>query len=136
MSRARIQKEDAVASQMFNRREPRKPGPPDTGTASVLLSGEEAAGCSCPPPGRAVHRALVTGAAAPPTQQPDEELIIDPRSRLTPAQLVEQKLLALLRTGNPGLYAQAVGGRQDIRRTDGGREDARPLFGTTDGTPQ
>jgi hypothetical protein len=34
--------------------------------------------------------------------------------------MVEQKLLALLRTGNPGLYAQAAGGRHDVRRTRGG----------------
>src|SRR5689334_2800293 len=110
---------------MFDRRGPRKPARlprpprPDAGTALVLLTAEEAAGCSCPPPGLPALRPPVTGEAAPPLRRPDEELVIDPRGRLTPAQLVEQKLLALLRTGHPGLYAQAVGGRQDMRRTHG-----------------
>jgi hypothetical protein len=69
-------------------------------------------------------------------RRPDEELVIDPRGRLTPAQVVEQKLLALWRAGNPGLYAQAVGGRQDIRRTHEGGKAPIPFFGTPAGTPQ
>jgi hypothetical protein len=115
-----------MASQIFNPREPPKPAQPPTalqpgtGTALVLLSTEEAGGCSCPPPGRPVHRAPVTGAAAPPMRRSDEELVIDPRGRLTPAQLVEQKLLALLRTGSPGLYAQAAG-KTYAGRAGGGR---------------
>ena len=40
---------------------------------------------------------------APPVRGPDEVLVIDSRGTLTPAQMVERKLLALLRTGNPGL---------------------------------
>ena len=67
------------------------------------------------------------GNAAPPVRRPDEVLVIDPRGRLTPAQLVERKLLALLRTGNPGLYAQAAGGRHDLRRTRGGPDGALPV---------
>jgi hypothetical protein len=42
--------------------------------------------------------------------------------------MVEQKLLALLRTGNPGFYAQAAGGRPDIRRTRGDLKDAHTPF--------
>jgi len=75
----------------------------ETGAAPVLLPREKTAGCSFPS---------------------DEVLVIDPRGGLTPAQLVEQKLLALLRAGNPGLYAQAAGGPQDVRRTRGGPGDA------------
>jgi hypothetical protein len=58
----------------------------------------------------------------------DESLVVDPRGLLTPAQMVEQKLLGLLRSGKPGLYAQAFGGRQDQRRARGGSQDADPLF--------
>ena len=65
--------------------------------------------------------------AAPPAQGADEVLVIDPRGTLTPAQMVERKLLALLRTGNPGLYAQAAGGRHDPRRNRAGPDSARPL---------
>ena len=58
--------------------------------------------------------------AAPPVRGSDEVLVFDPRGALTPAQMVERKLLALLRTGNPGLYAQAAGGRHDLRRNSRG----------------
>jgi len=68
-----------------------------------------------------------TGAASP-LRGPDEDLVVDPRGRLTPTQMVEQKLLALLRTGNPGLYAQASGGQQDLRRAHGGPEGAPPFI--------
>ena len=65
--------------------------------------------------------------AAPPVRGSDEVLVIDPRGTLTPAQMVERKLLALLRTGNPGLYAQAAGGRHDLRRTRVGPDGAHPV---------
>jgi hypothetical protein len=65
----------------------------------------------------------------PPLPRAEEILISDPRGRLSPAQMVEQKLLALLRTGNPGLYAQAAGGRQDVRRTGPGLEANDPSLG-------
>jgi hypothetical protein len=57
--------------------------------------------------------------AAPPVRSPDEVLVIDPRGRLTPAQMVERKLLALLRTGRPGLYAP--GGRRPARPAENSR---------------
>jgi hypothetical protein len=106
-----VRKQEAVARQILSRREPRQPaGPPElprleTGLARVLRPAEDAARCSCPSPDRAVHRSAVTEEAAPPLLRPDEVLVIDPRGGLTPAQAVEQKLLALLRTGNPGPYA-------------------------------
>jgi hypothetical protein len=127
---------------MLNRREPPKPARPpapprpEIGTSLVPLAPGEVAGVSGPSPDRPVHRWLVTEEAASPLRRPDEELVVDPRGRLTPAQMVEQKLLALLRTGNPGLYAQAVGDRPDIRRTHGGTEDAHPFFGTPDAAPR
>ena len=67
------------------------------------------------------------GPPRPPSRRPDEVLVLDPRGRLTPAQMVDQKLLALLRAGNPGLYAQAAGGRHDLRRTRVGPEGAHPV---------
>jgi hypothetical protein len=60
-------------------------------------------------------------------RSPDEVLVLDPRGCLTPAQVVDRKLLALLGTGNPGLYDQAAGGPGDIRRLRGGRQDAHRL---------
>jgi hypothetical protein len=53
--------------------------------------------------------------------EPDEVLIADPRGRLSPAQMVDEKLLVLLRSGHPGLYCQASGRPQDIRQTPEGR---------------
>jgi hypothetical protein len=57
-----------------------------------------------------------------PLRRADEVLVIDPRGCLTPAQMVDRKLLALLGTGNPGLYDQAASGPGDIRRLRGGTE--------------
>jgi hypothetical protein len=42
--------------------------------------------------------------------------------------MVERKLLALLRTGNPGLYAQAAGDQHDLRRTRVGPDGAHPFL--------
>jgi hypothetical protein len=50
------------------------------------------------------------------TAEPEETLVADPRGGLRPAQLVERKLLALMQAGNPGLFMQAAGRPQDIRR--------------------
>jgi len=57
-------------------------------------------------------------ALAIPTE-PDEVLVADVRGAMTPSQMVEQKLLALLGTGHPGLFAQAVG-RPHRTRSMGG----------------
>src|SRR5438105_3725469 len=51
-----------------------------------------------------------------PQEEPEEVLITEDRERLTPSQMVDQKLLALMRTGNPGLYLQATGKPEEIRR--------------------
>ena len=56
---------------------------------------------------------------APPVRGPDEVLVIDSRGTLTPAQMVERKLLALLRTGSPGLYVP--GGRRPARPAENSR---------------
>ena len=47
--------------------------------------------------------------------EPEEALVTDPRGGLTPVQVVELKLLALLQTGNPGLFIQAGYTPQDMR---------------------
>jgi hypothetical protein len=61
---------------------------------------------------------LPVGIAVPPLprEEPEEVLVGDPRGQLTPSQFVDQKLLALQRTGNPGLYLQATNKSQDIRQ--------------------
>jgi hypothetical protein len=48
--------------------------------------------------------------------EPEEVLIADPRGALTPAQMVDGKVLALLQSGHPGLFLQAAGRPQDVRR--------------------
>jgi hypothetical protein len=60
-------------------------------------------------------------AAAPHARQaiPGEVLVADARGNLTPSQMVEQKLLALLGCGHPGLYRQATGSLGNIRRLAG-----------------
>jgi hypothetical protein len=51
--------------------------------------------------------------------EPDEELVADPRAGLTPSQVVDRRLLALLGSGNPGLYVQASGRPGGVRRQTG-----------------
>jgi hypothetical protein len=51
--------------------------------------------------------------------EPEEILVSDPRGSLTPVQVVELKLLALLETGNPGLFIQAGHAPQDMRMMAG-----------------
>jgi hypothetical protein len=43
--------------------------------------------------------------------EPEEVLIIDAGSNLTPAQMVERKLLTLLGTTRPGFFSQAPAAR-------------------------
>jgi hypothetical protein len=61
--------------------------------------------------------------------EPDEVLVADARGGLTPAQMVDQKLLALTRGGNSGLYTQAAGRPQDLRRISGARKALTSLPG-------
>jgi hypothetical protein len=65
--------------------------------------------------------------AATTVGEPEEVLVADLRGCLTPAQMVDRKLLALLRTGNPGLFLQAAGGLQDIRGGPRERKAPAPL---------
>jgi hypothetical protein len=51
--------------------------------------------------------------------EPEETLVVDARSRVTPAQRVDQRLLALLGGGHPGLFLQARGLPGGMRRTSG-----------------
>lgn len=64
--------------------------------------------------------------AASALTEADESLVVDPRGGQTPTQMVDQKLLALQKTGNPGLFLQASGRPQDIRRIPRSREASVP----------
>lgn len=55
----------------------------------------------------------------PTWPEPEETLVADARGRVTPAQRVDQRLLALLGDGHPGLFLQASGRPTDIRKTFG-----------------
>jgi hypothetical protein len=59
---------------------------------------------------------LLPEEAAPLLLEPEEILVADPRGGLTPSQMVDQKLLARLHSGPPGLILQATGRPQDVRR--------------------
>jgi hypothetical protein len=58
--------------------------------------------------------------AAPAWAEPEEVLVADARHGLTPAQMVDQKLLALLGGGHPGLPLQAPGRPGNVRRGPAG----------------
>ena len=74
------------------------------------------------------HRAdqPVAEEALTTSEQPGETLVADARAGLTPAQQVDRKLLALLGTGHPGLFAQAAGNPQNLRGMRE-RKGPRPL---------
>jgi hypothetical protein len=69
-----------------------------------------------PPASRSLRAPIPTPAVL---KEPDEVLVPDPRFRLTPAQFVDQKLLKLLGCGSPGLYIQASGRPENVRRQTG-----------------
>jgi hypothetical protein len=56
---------------------------------------------------------LLEEKAATPLGDHDEVLVIDSRSGVTPAQMVDQKLVALLRTGHSRPLVQATDRPQD-----------------------
>jgi hypothetical protein len=60
-------------------------------------------------------------------QEAEEALVADPRGGLSPAQVVDRKLLAQCRAGNPGLFLQAAGRPQDIRRIPQPRQAPAPV---------
>jgi hypothetical protein len=105
------------------------------GAALVPPSPEDAARASCPSAPHSSIRQPSLEEAATTLAEPEEVLVADPRGGLAPAQMVDQKLLALLRTGNPGLFLQAAGGLQDIRRLPRGRKAPTPVSREPDATP-
>ena len=54
--------------------------------------------------------------ADPKLEEAEEALVVDPRGGLTPSQMVDQKLVALLLAVNPGAFLQTANWRQDLRR--------------------
>jgi hypothetical protein len=135
-----IRKQAVMASQILKRRELREQAEPpepaglNSGIALVPLPQEDAARCSCPSAYLPAHQQLFTEVAATTLAEPEESLVADPRGGLTPAQMVEQKVLALLQTGHPGLFIQAAGRRQDIRRIPGEWTTPTPSSRTPDAT--
>jgi hypothetical protein len=104
-----------MASSLKKHRGPREPAGPAVGVASVRTLQEDGPGTLCPVPPDAGLLLLPEG-ASPIVAEPDEVLVADPRGSLTPAQRVEQLLVARLHTGHPGLMLQAACRPQDIRR--------------------
>lgn len=89
----------------------RLPGPADPGRiARYALQ---------PPADRTAHQRLMPTRMVAASAEPDESLVADPRARLTPSQIVDQRLLALLGGGNLGLYLQASGRPGDVRKRPG-----------------
>lgn len=81
------------------------------------------------------HRHVPDEATTAPAEA-EEALVDDPRGRLTPTQMVDLKLLALQRTGNPGLFLQAEGRPQDVRRIPGGEEAPIPPSPRLESSPK
>jgi hypothetical protein len=97
------------------------PGPAglDSGIVLVPSPEEDRAWHSCLPARHSIHQPVTAAMAAGHLAEPDEVLVADPRGSLTPSQMVEQRLLARLGGGHPGLFRQAEGGLGNIRRIPG-----------------
>jgi hypothetical protein len=59
--------------------------------------------------------------------EPDEVLVPDPRGTLTPVQVVDQKLLALLGSGDSTLILQPNAQLQSLRRLPGRQTPPAPF---------
>jgi hypothetical protein len=134
-----IRKQAAMASQIRKRRERSaqadQTGPPEPtklkiGIALRPLPQENTAQGSCPLAGHHVHQQLVPEATATTVVEPEDVLIADARDGVTPAQMVEQKLRALLDNG----HARPTGRPEDIRRRPVARSTPTSAFRTTDNT--
>jgi hypothetical protein len=122
-----------MVSQILNRPDrsqqggPRRPFFLDRCTAFTPVGEADAAWRALLLGLHAAHELLAaTEAAASPTQ-PAEILVADPRGGRTPAQMVDQRVLAMLHGGHPGLFLQAAGSPQDIRRIPGDHRTPAPF---------
>jgi hypothetical protein len=107
----------------------------DTGVARAPLPVRHAGRGPLRPPPRPARRPPLTEEVAATPSEPEEVLIADPRGALTPAQMVDGKVLALLQSGHPGLFLQAAGRPQDVRRIPEDLGRPRPVAGLPDNTP-
>jgi hypothetical protein len=62
---------------------------------------------------------LTSSESAPASLGPEEVLVADSRGSLTPVQMVDQKVMALLGSNYPGHFSQGSGGLGNIRRIPG-----------------
>ena len=92
---------------------------------SALSPGDAPGRVSVLPDPRAVHRHVFAEVTALTGAEPEEVLVADRRGDLSPSQMGDRKLMALLGTPLPGLCNQAGYGREDQRRCGGQRT---PLF--------
>ncbi len=65
---------------------------------------------------RLVHRQAAAAETAPTGVDPEELLILDARARVTPAQMVDTRLRALLESSQTGGDGRATKRRGDFRR--------------------
>ena len=79
------------------------------------------------PDHRPVHQPVLTVEMVKARVEPEEVLIADARGNLTPSQMVERKLMALLRDVGPGVSLQRTDGPADFR--GGGNAPSSSLLG-------
>ncbi len=68
---------------------------------------------------RSLRHQLSTADLAPASLEPEEVLVADARGGLTPVQMVDQKVMALLGSNYPGLFSQGIGRGGNSRRIPG-----------------
>lgn len=65
------------------------------------------------------HQELTRAEMPPVSAEPEEMLVADARGGLTPGQMVDQKVMALLGSNYPGLFSRGIGRQGNMRRSSG-----------------
>src|SRR5260370_34672734 len=86
------------------------------GRISLVVSARDVPGRRLGRPDhRPAHQPVLTVETVTAPVEPEEVLIADARGTLTPTQMVERKLMALLRNVGPGVSLQRTDGPADFR---------------------
>jgi hypothetical protein len=99
---------------------PPEPAAPTVRTVLVHLAQEQPVVRLRPLAPHLTRQESLPEAAAPTPVETWESLVADPRGSRTPAQRVDERLLALLPPGRPESCHHAAGGAQGRRRTPEG----------------
>ncbi len=111
---SQVRKRRQVPEQLRQARQP-EPAALDCGIASVVSARDAPGRRPRLPDHRPLHQLVLIAERVTVRVEPEEVLIADTRGNLTPSQMVERKLMALLCNVGPGISLQRADGPADFR---------------------